>query len=229
MLIQLTSPRPVLNVVEHPQHIVLHTIRRTGVSKGGVLLNMNTNVEHGTRGTIVVEPYEVFPIEGEPGFEALEYYLPFDQIYGTNRTLYSEQSAMESWSKTPKTKGTQGTPDTVLALLGASGISVIAHSAYRMESTSYAERVFNFQLFFPVTGGGIVRVVGSDMDISNPTFEPKAPIGTKNYANLSLRQTFNRIHQIMPSDVEQRRQARIRSAEASMASEIKKLPAKTDE
>ena len=65
MLIQTSSPRPILSLQEHPKHVVIHTLRKPGISTGEVLLNMNTDIEHGTRQTAPVEPFEVFPIEGE--------------------------------------------------------------------------------------------------------------------------------------------------------------------
>src|SRR5208282_6659032 len=57
MLIQATSPRPMINVVDSPEHVRIHTLRKVGISLGEVAL-----VIHEKR--MAVEPYQVYPIEG---------------------------------------------------------------------------------------------------------------------------------------------------------------------
>jgi hypothetical protein len=226
MLIQTSSPRPILNVLEHPQHIVIHTLRRIGISTGEVLMNMSINPETGLRLTAPVEPYDVFPIEGENGFEAVEYYLPFSEVFGVGRRVYSEEGSV---ALAPVSKPKSGLRDTQLAVLCGSGFSVIAKSAYRVMGSRYEERLFDFTLLFPITGGGILRASSSLVDISNPTFDPKAPMPQKSgYPNLDLLRAFNRTHKVMASSIEQRRAARIASAEASIASNTRALPPKSD-
>lgn len=228
MLIQTSSPRPILNVLEHPQHIVIHTLRRIGISTGEVLMNMSINPETGTRLTAPVEPYDVYPIAGEDGFEAVEYYLPFSEVFGAGRRVYDEGRG--SVALAPVTKPKSGLRDTQLAVLCGSGFSVIARSAYRVEGSRYEERLFNFTLLFPITGGGILRASSSLVDISNPTFDPKAPMPQKRgYQNLGLLAAFNRTHKIMSSSIEQRKAARIASAEASIANNTRALPPKSDD
>lgn len=231
MLIQTSSPRPIIGLQEHPQHVVIHTLRRFGVSTGEVLFNMNTDIEHGTRMTAPLEPYEVFPIEGEPGFEACEYYLPFDVIFGTGRQVYNEHDIAENQNnalaKRVNLEKKDPRRDTLMALHAASGISVIAKSAFRSEGSQYEERVFNCQFFFPITGGGILRVAGSMFDVLNPTFDPKAPIPEKaHYANRTLLEAFNRTHKAPNSAIEERKRQRIAQAEASMRAEQRGLPPK---
>lgn len=231
MLIQTSSPRPILSLQEHPKHIVIHTLCRFGISKGEVLLNMNTDIEHGTRMTAPIEPHEVFPIEGEPGFEAHEYYLPFDVLFGTNRAEYNEHDISERQSKgVVKRVNLEDRravhSDVVMSRFIATGISVIVHSAYRTEGSQYEERILNFQLFFPLTGGGIIRFANSLFDVTNPTFDPKAAIPRKSaYKNDVLLNAFNRTHKTGNPDIERRKRERIAQAEASMASDDKALPA----
>lgn len=231
MLIQTSSPRPILSLDEHPKHVVVHTLRKLGVSSGDVLLNMNTDLENGARSTGAVAPYEIFPIEGEPGFEALEYYLPFDQIFGSTRVEYNETEILTRMSTSlerPAAKPIDPRRDTLMALYAASGISVIAKSAFRAEGSRYEERTLNLQLFFPVTGGGIIRVAGSMVDISNPTFDPKAPMpGPAQFKNLTLLAAFNRTHKVGNSVIEARKRARVAAAEASMLAE-RGLPKKEE-
>lgn len=241
MLIQTSSPRPILNASESPQHIKIHTIRRAGISSGQVYFNFTTDFEHGEKMTTPLVPYEVFPIEGEPGFEALEYFLPFSTIYGTERAVYDEERLLHQLQPKPSTALTkrndpnnkrtetinvpQTRPrDMQLALLGASGFNVIARTAYRVEGSRYEERIFNCIILAPVTGGGIIRVVGSDFDISNPTFDPKTPLPKQTSPNLELRNAFNRTHKPTSPDIEDRKRRRIAEAEANMKATERGLP-----
>jgi hypothetical protein len=233
MLIQTSSPRPLLNAAESPQHVKVHTIRRTGISGGQVFFNFTTDFEHGDKMTVPLEPYEVFPIEGEPGFEALEYYLPFATIFGTDKAVYDEERLLRQLQPKPSTAlvrkndpnnkrtDTINQPltklrGTQLALLAASGFHVIAKTAHRVEGAIYAERLFNFTVLCPVTGGGIIRIVGSEFDVSNPTFDPKAPIPTKSWPNSELLNAFNRTHKPTSPEIEDRKRKRIAEAEANM-------------
>lgn len=236
MLIQTSSPRPIINLQEHPQHVVVHTLRKPGVSTGTVLFNMNTDIEHGTRSTAPVEPYEVFPIEGDPGFEALEYYLPFDIVFGKGRQTYNEGEIMQRQIAgmvkriVTDTDPNERPRDTLMALYATSGISIIAKSAFRSQGSQYEERVLNFQLFFPITGGGIVRIAGVGFDIANPTFDPKAPLpGPARFTNQTLLEAFNRTHKAPKGALAARRAARIAQAEASMRAERGLPPKKDDE
>lgn len=229
MLIQTSSPRPILNVAESPEHIKIHTLRRPGISTGEVFFNVTKDFEHGVRETVPLEPYEVFPIEGAPGFEAMEYYLPFDKLFGTEkRAEYDEARIMASLALPSKRvnvdKPKDHLTDTQLALLGASGFHCIARTAYRTETTQYEERIFNFSIHCPVTGGGIIRVANSVFDVTNPTFNPRATMPTREYQNLTLLNAFNRTHRVITSDIEERRRQRIASAEANMRVNEKALP-----
>lgn len=235
MLIQTSSPRPILNAAESPEHIKVHTIRRVGISGGQVFFNFATDFEHGDKMTVPLEAYEVFPIEGEAGFEALEYYLPFSTIFGTDKAEYNEERLLTKQlpplassalalhndpnNRRPETVNKPLTKlrGTQLALLAASGYNVIARTAHRVEGSIYAERLFNFTVLCPVTGGGIIRVVGSEFDVSNPTFDPKAPIpAKKSWPNHELLNAFNRTHKPTSPDIEDRKRKRIAEAEANM-------------
>jgi hypothetical protein len=246
MLVQTSSPRPLLNVAESPQHIKVHTIRRAGISSGSVMFNFTTDAEHGDKMTVPLEPYEVFPIVGEPGFEALEYYLPFSTIFGTERAVYDEHRLLHQLQAKPSTAlaiphevikrddhVTKPTltrlRDTQLALLSASGFHVIAKSAHRVEGSKYAERIFNFTVLAPVTGGGIIRVVGSEFDVTNPTFDPKTPIPQKTFPNSDLHNAFNRTHKLASPEVEDRKKRRIAEAEANLRANERGLAPKKDD
>lgn len=232
MMIQATTPRVALNVLESPEHIKVYTLRRLGISTGEVFFNLTTNPEMGERVTGAIEPYEAFPIEGAEGFEALEYYLPFDALYGTEkRAEYDEARILKSLT-TPKTSSrtlssdpkTRPFSDIQLARLGAGGFMGIIRSAYRSEGNVYAERIINFSINFPVTGGGIFRVADAAYDIINSTFNPRAPIPRKKAPNRDLLLAFNRTHRPISSSAADLKRRRIQEAEASMKEHDRQLP-----
>ena len=77
MLIHVASPRPIFKLQEEPLYIKIQTLRKSGVSEGVVFFSAAKDPEHGVKGTVTHEPDQIIPIEGEPGFEMLEYTLPF--------------------------------------------------------------------------------------------------------------------------------------------------------
>lgn len=193
-------------------------------SKGEVFINMCIDVEHGRRETAPVVPFSVLPIEGEPGFEALEYFLPFDQIFGTNRTQYDPEQVAQNQSVGLVKRLNLDQPrssqrDTWMALLLASGINVNLTSAYRSEGALYQERVMTFQLLFPITGGGVIRMAESLFDIKNPTFQPKAPLPKpSSLPDLDQLNSVNRTHKALNPEVERRRLERIAQANLKLES-----------
>lgn len=58
------------------------------------------------------------------------------------------------------------------------GFIVNAYSAYRVSTTAYGSRIFQFVTHFPPNGGGIIQfsLGETNWDLSNPTFNPKAPV-----------------------------------------------------
>lgn len=224
MLIQVSSPRPIFSLEKHPQHVVLHTLQMSGVSSGSVLINMNVNVETGERVTTEVEPYQVFPIE--TGMAALEYYLPFDVIFGTRQMTAVPTGTSNALVSRLQPEGGFRPRDTMMALLVASGVSIIARSAHRTFSNQYEERVLNFQLHFPVTGGGIVRVADSFFDILNPTFNPKALLPEPQAEpDPTLLNAFRRTHYGLGPSAAKKKAERL----AQLESSLKRLPGKDEE
>lgn len=228
MLIQATSPRPMLNAAESPQHVRIHTLRKPRVSEGEVTFVVG-------EARMEVEPYAVYPIEGESQFEAMEYFLPFYRVFGTKKPVYDEaaiQRNIESETfkrvnlKNPlaptrsKTVVGGDLPEKLtgiqLALLGSTGYHVIVKSAYRTEGATYKERTMNFTTHCPVNGGGMIRIANCPIDVANPTFDPHAPLPEHRYRDLTLLEAFNRTHRLRTSDIEERRRKRIAEAEANM-------------
>jgi hypothetical protein len=224
MFIQATSPRPLINTVESPEHIRIHTLHKLGVSPGDVVVIIG---EH----RIEVEPYEVFPLDGDTQFEAREFYLPFWRVFGTKKPEYNEsriQASIErkefhrvdadaerlgqgNASEPLRLRGTQ------LALIGAAGYPVIVRSAFRPEGPDYQERIMNFTIHCPVTGGGIIRVTSNTCDIANPSFNPYAPPPpVRGHKNLTLQEAFQRTHRLRTATIEDRKKQRIAEAEANM-------------
>lgn len=229
MLIQVTTPRVLINLLDSPEHIRIHTLRRPGTSSGEVFFNAASDPEHGKRMTVPLEPYDVLPIEGFEGFEVLEYYLPFDTLYGTKkRAEYDEARILASLNKPPKQvhvdQKSDHLTDLQLSRIGASGFFGIAKSAYRSENSKYEERIFNFSLNFPVTGGGILRIANVDHDFVNSTFNPRAHTPKKNGPNEDLLIAYNRTHKPMDSGAEARRRQRIQEAEANVRANTRGLP-----
>jgi hypothetical protein len=58
------------------------------------------------------------------------------------------------------------------------GFNVVARSSFRVAAASYGERTFEFTMFFPINGGGCIRFLigGQEWEISNPAFDPQAPV-----------------------------------------------------
>ena len=226
MLIQASSPRPVVNVAESPTHVRIHTLRKANVSSGEVLLVIGDR-------QIPVEPSVVYQL-GESGFEALDCYLPFWRVFG-KKPVYDENAILSRIQRndphrvnlTPDSgesdklvlKKDETPPERLtgvqLALLGAGGYHVIVKSSYRSEGAVYEQRVLNFTIHCPVNGGGIVRIADFPVDIANPTFDPYAPEpeAKKDY-NLQI--AFERTHKLRTSDIEERRRKRIADAEANI-------------
>lgn len=257
MLIQTTSPRPMINTAESPKHVRIHTMRKLKVSTGTV-----TFVVHEKQ--IDVEPYAVYPIQGEAGFEALDYYLPFWNVFGTNRPEYNEDKIRsnieaEAFHRVDVTdKGKKPAPTRTkllvtdtdappperekltgveLAILGSTGYHVIVKSAYRTEGAAYEERVFNFTIHCAVNGAGMIRIANCPVDIANPTFDPYAPEPGGPRKDLVLLEAFNRTHKPRTDSIEERRRARIAEAEANIrlnegkalgSGDTKRLPESSD-
>ena len=234
MLVQATAPRILLKAHEYPKYIIVHTLAKRGVSNGSVIFGAYTiggrlppgsqPVEVQPQGSQAITPYrkavswnsdsvrlnpqQIYPIEGEEGFEVLEYALPFWE-------LFRPEDMRRNLALVPFCSG---------------GFSVTARSAFRAEPRTYDERTFTFIMLMPVTGGGIVRLGDSMIDVGNPTFDPWAPNPKSPYKNLEMTDTYNRIFRLGDkSAIDERRAARIRAAEASMAAESghKALPEKT--
>lgn len=138
--------------------------------------------------------------------------------------------------------------DLVHQVSGTSGITFSGSSAFRMVGATYAMREFRFTMLFPANGGGIIRhsVGGQEWDLSNPTFNPRAPLpeidpsynsdaegeGDQLPPGISglrvpgsvLIQAYRRVHQGVTNDkraeeIEKRRQARLASFD------LKEVPA----
>lgn len=233
MLIQATSPRPIFNASENPQHIRIHTLRKMKVSKGEVALVLGEK-------RIEVEPVVAYPIQGEADFEALEYFLPFWKVFGP-KPVYDENAIrrnIESNSfkrvhadakkdKLLVGKDGEGQIEKLtgvqLALLGAAGYAVVIKSGYRTEGASYEERTMNLTIHCPVNGGGIIRIANCPLDIANPTFDPHEPMTENKRQDLVLLEAFNRTHRLRTDDIEERKRKRIADAEANMRSNDKQL------
>jgi hypothetical protein len=236
MLIQTTAPRIMINTAESPPYVRIHTLRKPGISTGDVLLVVGDR-------QMEVEPLVSYPIDSQAGFEALDYYLPFWRVFGTNKPTYDEDRILNNIEKEqfcrvdldekareraptrtkflvadtdapqPERKRLTGVE---LALLGAAGYSIIAKSAYRTEGATYEQRVFNATIHCPVNGGGMIRIAGSPVDIANPTFDPYAPEPVSKQRDLVLLEAFNRTHRQRTQSVEDRRRARIAEAEGNL-------------
>jgi len=217
----------MINVVDSPEHVRIHTLRKVGISLGEVAL-----VIHEKR--MAVEPYQVYPIEGEASFEALDFYLPFDNVFGTKKPEYNEAAITERIQSEhfhrvradkPKEDRLTGTQ---LAILGAAGYTVIIRSAYRTEGATYEERILNLTIHCPVNGGGMIRIANCPVDIANPTFNPHAETPKKpRYRDLTLLEAFNRTHKPRTDAIEDRRRKRIEEAEANMRANTRALPERT--
>jgi len=203
MLLQASAPRPVMNPVDSPEHFRIQTLRRPGVSDGGVLFSFVSDLESGSPTNHTLAPVESYQIEGQDGFEALDYWLPFD-------TMFKES----------------GLSDLALAALSTSGYRVTVRSAFRSDRTKYEERVISLLLLTPVTGGGVIRLGDSFFDIANPTLNPRAPT-PKRVRDETISIAFNRAHKVLTQGaqdaIEARRRARIAEAEANMQANTRAL------
>lgn len=196
MLVQTTTPRPILYPERHPAYIYIHTLQKPGTSDGSVLFSSATDPEHGLRNAKKLDPLYEYPIEGETGFGALEYVLPFWE-------LFREEDKKKNLYLVP---------------FCTSGFSVVARSAFRADTLHYDEHVVSFQVMMPVTGGGALRMGDMMLDVANPTFDPWSPDPRgRSFKNLELQETYNRSHCLgNRSEIERRRAERIASAEAAM-------------
>jgi hypothetical protein len=236
MLIQVTSPRPMFNASESPQHVRIHTIRKLTVSKGEVTLVVGEK-------QMDVEPFTVYPLDGEPSFEALDYYLPFWRVFGTDKPVYDEarirsnidkgkfqrvtmKADMTGEALVLKDEKSEKLTGVQLALLGSTGYHVIIKSAYRKEGAAYEERTLNLTIHCAVNGGGMIRVADCPLDIANPSFDPYAPPPADRSKDLVLHEAFNRTHRLRTSNIDDRRRARIAEAEANIRAHERGLPAK---
>ncbi len=234
MLIQATAPRPMINAAESPQHFRIHTLRKPGISTGEVMLTVGDR-------RMEVEPFTLYPIAGEQGFEALEFYLPFWRVFGTKKPVYDEDNIRqniesEQFHRVDASRKRTMAPTRTkilvtdndhpgpaerltgveLAILGSTGYHCIARSAYRTEGATYEERTFNFTIHCPVNGGGMIRIANCPVDIANPTFDPHAPEPSGPRKDLVLLEAFNRTHRPRTDDIEERKRKRIADAEANM-------------
>jgi len=210
VLIQVTTPRPVFDHSKHPQYLHIHTLMKTGVSKGEVFFMATVDPEHGTKGSKALDPVHEYPLAGEEGFMALEYIIPFWEFFkkteAMTRARYDGQSAESQGIKVGS---------VALARYFTNGFQITAKSAFRADRTTYEEHIVAFTILTPSSGGGILRLANCPYDIANPSFDPwaKNPNPPK---NLELQDVYNRTHQLSNSTIDARRAARIASAEANM-------------
>jgi hypothetical protein len=210
MLIQATAPRPIFDHSKHPQYLHIHTLRKFGVSRGEVFFIATVDPEHGTRGSKSLDPVNEYPIEGTDGFEALEYIVPFWELFKRTgsmaKTRYNGQSAMEQGIAVGSVK---------LARYCTNGFSVTIKSGFRSDRANYEEHTLALTILTPVTGGGILRLANCPYDIANPTFDPWAA-DPHPANNLELQAAFNRTHKLGNPSIEAKRLARIAEAENLM-------------
>lgn len=182
MLLQASLPRPIVRMDEFPHNITILTLRRGGISDGKVTMGFLVDTETGTKTRQEVLAERAFPIDGETGFEALEYVVPVHvllKMHGGLSIVY-----------------------------GTVGVEVFAQSAFRASASEYGEHKIGFNVVFPVTGGGIVRMWDSPYDLANPGFQPGSsapPIGSadeekrlpgERMASENLLLAFNRTHKV---------------------------------
>lgn len=219
MLIQASAPRPIFNAAESPQHVRIQTLRKPNVSEGGVNFSYVADAVNGEPSTVLLEPLLVYPIEGEEGFEVREYYLPFENAFKVTPSAEKQLVKYAAQSVAP----------LGIASIVTSGFTVMIWSAHQTDRTTYEERTIGFKMLFPITGGGILRMADSFIDIANPTFSPRAPI-PKPHLNPDVRLAFNRTHRVLPKaeqdSIEARRRARIAEAEANVAANSRALGGK---
>ncbi len=210
MFIQASTPRPLFDASKHPQYIHIHTLRKMGVSTGEVFFSATVDPEHGTRQTKSLDPVNEYPIEGQEGLVALEYVLPFWELFQRTKSMleakYNGQNALEQGVRVGS---------VVHARYCTNGFQVTIKSAFRVDSRTYAENRVAFMIQSAVTGGGVLRLADSVFDIANPTFDPWAP-GPTVPKNLELQESYNRTHRALPAGADAKRAARIAEATANM-------------
>lgn len=206
MFVQATTPRPVLDGARFPEYVYIHTLAKPGVSEGAVFFSSTSNAEYGKKDGKRLEPVSVFPIEGDEGFQAMEYILPFFE-------LFLPEDKKRNLRMVP---------------FCSAGFGVVVKSAFRMDSRTFAERTVSFHIQCPVTGGGILRLSDCPFDVTNPTFDPWAvsPVKTKASVDDTLlvyKRTFGSLPSSASSSL---RAARIAQAEASAMANTRGLPEK---
>jgi len=182
MLIQLTTPRPVLDHTEHPAYVHLHTLFKAGVSDAKVLFTSMKDPEHGTYDTKELEPTHEMPLDASDGCQANIYILPFWELFK------SEDKKRNLW----------------LVPFCTAGFKIVATSAFRDSPHTYESRSMTFTIMMPVTGGGVIRLGDSMFDITNPSFDPWAPCPTSMYPAqvAELQYSYNKAHKIRGRKVE---------------------------
>lgn len=175
MLIQLTTPRPVLDHSEYPAYVHIHVITKAGVSDGKVLFSSMKDPEYGTYDTRTLDPTHTMPLNASDGVGVIVYVLPFWELFKAEdekRNLY-------------------------MVPFCTAGFKVSANSAFRASPHTYESRALAFTILMPVTGGGIIRLANSEFDITNPSFNPWAPNPTFYPAQVAeLQDGYNRTHKI---------------------------------
>lgn len=224
MLVQTTTPRPIFDHSKNPTYLYVHTLRKPGISAGTVFFAGPTDPEHGQHGTVELDPFQTWPIEGgEEGFEACEYILPFWRLFqrdpNAKPIMYDGRPVEESNVRAGSVR---------LTRYCTAGFGVVAHSAFRANPREYQEHTVSFKIIMPVTGGGILRLSDSFFDIANPTFDPWAadprkqlPIGNPKYSEEQI--AYSRTHRLDQSS-EARRQARLASVAAGTALTFEDTP-----
>lgn len=205
MLYQASTLRPMINMREFPEHVVIYTMRRDTVSTGIVDITYQGDFEAGVTENVPLEHTREILITGSSSeftFLAYEYVIPLWNLVDSHGR-----------------RGTTG------------GFNVRVRSAFRQGGTDYRERDLSFWLTFPIDGGGIIRFAGSPMDIANPTLNPRAPLPVEGPSDEELRAemhddgqwtrpsienlriAYNRVHQLATprqvSAAEARRASRI--------------------
>lgn len=217
MLVQLTTPRISLDPFKHQHQVYIHTLKKPDVSTGTVLFTGPTDPEHGKQGTVELEPKEVLNLEGDMSVQI--YVLPFWKLFqGGPKTVIHDGEEVRS-------------ADLKIVRFCTSGFGVVAKSAFRAGPRQYEEHTISFHMTFPATGGGLIRISDSPLDVVNTTFDPWAsdPDNLPEAAKNELRSAYARTHALPDgrSDIEARRQARVATAEASMKAEKDRIRAET--
>jgi len=205
MLINLTTPRPVLDHTRYPEHIYLHTLSKSEVSDGSVLFTGTP--EHGQRNTRDLEPREVATLDG--GVAVRVFILPFWELFtGGQQTAVSDGEIVRA-------------ANLKIVRYCTAGFQVTAKSAFRASPREYLEHTLAFTMSFPATGGGVLRLADVNVDIANPSFDPWAPDPSPvpEAAKAELQEIYARAHAMLSNSADDRRRARVAAAEASMRAE----------